>query len=130
MTEHCKTCRDLMIERDELLERVAALETILVYHKPLPASWGLSPSEERIVRHLLARDTATHESVMTVLYDARGLERPSDKTINVMVCRIRKKLGRLGYGLSGLQNHWGHGWFFAKDVKKHLKHLAETYQPG
>ncbi len=94
-------------ERDELAERVRQLEAVLRDDSWQPKEWGLTPSEAAIVNILTMRRVATREAIFVALYGDDVDGGPLERTIDVLVCKLRPKLRRHGFTV---QNVYGAGY--------------------
>lgn len=85
----------LLEERDTLREHVRQLEDLLAPHAVLPQSWRLCAQEEELLRAIRAvgPNVLHHERAMITLY-GMWEDAPSLKTLDVMLCKIRRKLMR------------------------------------
>lgn len=96
-------------ENDELRERVRQLEIEVfgagTWH--CPVEFRLTPSEQKILTALVARERCSKEFLH--LSTAKPGEHPEAalKIIDVWVCRIRKKIEPFGLGIQTL---WGTGY--------------------
>jgi two-component system, cell cycle response regulator CtrA len=105
--------RRLREERDLLKEQVAFLTAALMGENPLPLEWNLTESEERIMRVILTREYASKDAIMAALYWDKD-EPGEDKIVDVMVCKIRKKLKRFGINI---KTHWGRGFYLPPEIR-------------
>jgi two-component system cell cycle response regulator CtrA len=110
--------RQLREERDLLKEQVAFLIAALMGENPLPLEWNLTESEERIMRVILTREYASKDAIMAALYWDKD-EPGEDKIVNVMVCKIRKKLKRFAINI---KTHWGRGFYLPPEI--HHRHRS------
>lgn len=120
-----KFTRDKIIERenDELRERVAFLEDLLAEKIWLPVELGLTKAEEAVVQTLLSRDVMSRDQAMHALYSGRPNEVPEMKIIDVLICKIRKKVEPFGIKID---THWGRGWLMPAEAKQELRGLIEA----
>lgn len=104
------------IEREnaELRERVALLEAELGMGIDAPLCLDLTGQETRLFGHLLKRDFVTRGSAMQALYGCRPDTEVEAKTIDVFVCKMRRKLKPFGIGI---ETQWGQGWFMTPQAK-------------
>jgi two-component system, cell cycle response regulator CtrA len=101
-------------ENDFLREQIAFLTAALMGDDPLPLEWNLTDSEERLVRVLMARQFASKDTIMAALYWDK--DEPGEiKIIDVMVCKIRKKLKRHGIDI---RTHWGRGYSLPPEIRQ------------
>lgn len=105
--DSCPLCRRLVAERDELSERVRQLESIINDRSWVPDDWGLTPSEITVLNVLALRRLATKEAIHFALYGADPDGGASDKIVDVLVCKMRPKLARVGITV---HTAWGAGY--------------------
>ncbi|MFC3074666.1 helix-turn-helix domain-containing protein [Shinella pollutisoli] len=96
----------LIAKNESLAERVRQLEELLVAEWHPPVEWGLTPTESRLVGALMKRELATKSYLMSVLYSDR-MEEPEEKIVDVLVCKIRRKLQLHGVAIETV---WGQGY--------------------
>ena len=84
---------------------------------PLPVEWNLTDSEERIARVILAREYASKDAIMAALYWDKD-EPGEEKIIDVLVCKIRKKLNP--YGID-IKTHWGRGYYLPPEIRRRYR---------
>lgn len=96
-------------ERDELEERVRQLETAVFGLKDTAEAMqmGLSPTEYEAFLVLRRHGCASRSALMTTLYSHRPGDMPDERSIDVLIFKLRKKLKPKGYVLIG---QWGTGW--------------------
>ena len=97
-----------------LEERVAQLEALLVTDWRAPIEWRLTPSEERVMGVLVARERASKEAIVAALYLDRGADSAEPKIVDVFICKIRRKLRPFGVEITTL---WGAGFALADRQK-------------
>lgn len=98
----------LLRENAILRERVRQLEDALASSSiTVPLEWGLTSTEARLFAHLVTRDVATKESIMTALYSDRPDDDPEKKIVDVFVCKIRAKVKPFGVEIATV---WGKGY--------------------
>lgn len=102
-------------ENDELRERVAQLERLIMAEDPLPLEWGLTETEEKVVRCLIARDLASKETIHFALYGSIGDEGADPKIVDVLICKARPKLAPFGIEI---ETQWGRGYRLSPDARK------------
>lgn len=97
--------------RDEitfLRERIRQLEAEFVPRSiVVPREYRLTATEAVLFAHLATRDMETKESLMLALYSERAGDPPEIKIIDVLVCKIRKKVSRFGVCIETV---WGQGY--------------------
>jgi two-component system cell cycle response regulator CtrA len=113
---------------DELLARVRAVMRRLDGHTTSTILFGplevmmdarevkvrgerlrLSPTEYLLIEFLVRRHGAPVTKAACLSYLYAGRDEPNLKMIDVLVCRIRKKLEKAG-AANLIQNVWGHGY--------------------
>jgi two-component system cell cycle response regulator CtrA len=94
-------------EIETLREKVKQLEALLAPEYRPPLEWCLTESEARVFAALLARDVATKEQIMHALYAERIDREPEMKILDVLVCKMRKKLAPHGINIVTV---WGIGY--------------------
>jgi two-component system cell cycle response regulator CtrA len=105
-------------EENELLkEQIAFLTAALMGTEPLPLEWKLTETEERLMRVLMAREYATKDTILAALYWDKD-EPGDEKMIDVLVCRIRKKIKRFGIDI---KTHWGRGFYLPTEVRSRYR---------
>lgn len=82
----------------------------------VPASWHLTDAEAQVMRFLMANETALKGALMDALYPDR-LAQPEGEIVNVMICRMRKKLVPHGVVIITI---WGQGYRLATDSRRRL----------
>ena len=88
----------------QLEDRIDALETALGLNVIPHVGLGLTQAEARIFGMLLERDAVTREQLMIGLYATRpDGEIPEPKIIDVMVCKLRRKLSRFNIGINTIR---------------------------
>ena len=89
--------------------------------------FGLTGMEWKLLRLLVTGSHPSKPAMMAELYDDKYAYEPPDKKIlDVMVCKMRKKLKPYGITLS---THWGRGYYLTpadKDIV--ILHMRETAQ--
>lgn len=100
----------LIEERDTLLEHVRQLQAALAPSAVLPRSWGLTPTEERLLRALRATgpNVLHQERAMMALYGTSD-DAPEQRIIDTMISRIRGKLMRAEAGVE-IETIPARGW--------------------
>lgn len=90
----------LLEERDTLLETVRQLREVLVPPAELPRGWSLRIVEERLLLALRAVGTGvlTRERAIAAVY-ADGAEDVTVRTLDFVVCHLRRKLRDAGAGI-------------------------------
>ena len=114
-----------LVEQENLLlrERIAFLEEALMGSKPLPVEWQLTPSEERVFGALLNRELASKETIMAALYADRGADEAEIKIVDVLVCKLRRKLRPFGVAI---HTSWGRGYFLDRETRERFRRREPT----
>ena len=98
----------LQDEISVLRERIQQLEEMLMPHGVrVPPEYRLTSTEARLFVHLASRDVASKESLMLALYSDRAGDPPEIKIVDVMVCKMRKKIAAFGIRIETI---WGQGY--------------------
>lgn len=115
-----------MTELEFLRDRVEQLEEALGINIDLPNELGLTPLETRIVGALVKREIVNRDVLFAVLYSDR-LEhhQPDPKTIDVHMCKLRKKLKAKKVRI---YSRYGVGYYIDETAKATLKNLQPVYQ--
>jgi two-component system cell cycle response regulator CtrA len=114
---------ELEEENEELREKVGAfLGKVAAETAAFPVSWGLSPTEARILGVLMIREWATRDQLFVAI-KAGG--RPSYllQVISVHICRLRKKLAPLG---ARIDVRWGYGYEISAANKRIIRAAIEA----
>jgi hypothetical protein len=100
---------DLMTANETLRERVFQLEELLTGGVGFraPVEWGLTRSEERVLGVLVAREVATNDALVTILYGGRdAYPGAPEAMVKLYVMRLRRKLP----AGSRIATLWGRGY--------------------
>lgn len=109
------TERRLRAEIERLDEENRWLRDLLAPPGFLPAIFPLTATEERAFKALLSREQWTRESLLASIYlDANESDIPDIKIIDVMICKIRKKLKHLGIEI---ETFWGKGYRISPEMR-------------
>jgi hypothetical protein len=108
----------LRIENARLREQLEAIGTAAT--ESFPPEWGLSKSEGKMLRVILARQLATFEAIAGVLYDDSPKEEPGLATLKVFAMRIRRKLAEAGVEVR-VEGKWGEGFYIREEGKAKLR---------
>ena len=99
--------RSLRARIDELEERVRQLEAELKpAGVPAPLAWGLTALEADLFRFLWKRKVVAKQSIWFALYGHEPDDAPDIKIVDVLLCKIRKKIK--GSGIV-IRTVWGAG---------------------
>lgn len=102
----------LMQENEALREALCGREAIYI-----PAEWRLSGMEFKMMTLLAGpAQITTKESMYSFLYSVH--EEIGPKVMDVMVCKIRKKLTPFGVSI---RTHYGRGWELDNVTKEKLR---------
>lgn len=95
-------------DRAEIDEQVRVASSVPDELEWIPLSWGLTRTEAKILNLMAQRPLTTRDAIWTVLYGADPDGGPaSDKIIDVLILKIRRKIEPLGYQI---ETQWGHGY--------------------
>lgn len=112
-----------MTELEYLRDRVVQLEEALGVKVALPNELGLTPLEGRIVGALVKREIVNKDMLYAVLYaDRLEHHQPDPKTIDVHMCKLRRKLKPKGIRI---YCRYGVGYYMDKDDRQDLKSKLE-----
>lgn len=109
---------ELQATIERLQEENAALVEQLVELKPPPVDYRLTASEARIVACLARRPMASKSQLMLALYAGRVNDEPDIKIVDVLICKVRKKLEPLGISI---KTRWGQGYFFDEETRARVR---------
>jgi DNA-binding response OmpR family regulator len=112
-----------MSEIERLRDRVEELEGLLGLHLNLPNELGLTPLELKYIGFLMRKEIANQDMILTAVYG--GLpecDQPNLKTIEVHICKIRKKLRAKGLSIKSRYNV---GYYLEDSAKEALKKFSE-----
>lgn len=112
----------LEMENARLREEVLALRKAPVADVHLPVELRLTPAEQTVVGHLLAREVGTKQSILDALY-FNDIDAAEAKIVDVFVCKARKKLRPFAIEIETL---WGVGYRLPPDSKLTLKTMCEA----
>jgi DNA-binding response OmpR family regulator len=101
-------------ENDALRECNARLVAALGDTLPIPLAWRLTPSERSIFRVLVTREVATKDAMMASLYSHRPCDEPGARILQVLVCKLRKKLP----AGTTITNVWGIGYTLDPETRR------------
>jgi hypothetical protein len=118
--------RDLVDERDELLERVRQLKTMLAGDDDwIPPKWRLTRREERVLAAMAARPgVRTTEHILDAIYgdSPNGPPLSDYKIVQVFVCHMRPKLRAHGIFI---RTCWGRGYYLDDEGHERVAALKE-----
>ena len=84
----------------------------------------LNAYEERALKALLSRTQWTKESLLASIYiDVSADEVPEIKTVDVLICKLRRKLKRFGIVID---TYWGDGYGIRLPNRAHLARIIEA----
>lgn len=111
-----------------LNEWIAALERdFLGADLAFPIEWGLTASEQRVVAVILSRTTVRKDQIMTALYRDRNKDEAEPKIVDVLVCKIRKKLDPFKIVINTL---WAIGYMIEEPQRTELLARLTPPPPG
>lgn len=102
---------------DELEEENRQLRELAAPEFRYPAEMKLTPTEGQVLAVIAARSGPTSAGrINNILYAVAGID-VQDKTIDVFICKIRRKLKPFGIEI---RNVWGHGFELTQENKNRL----------
>lgn len=110
--------RKLREENEALREQIAYLQAALMGPEELPLEWGLTKTEQRIVRVCLTRDIATKEAIATALYWDKDEPEDAISNIRVHLSKIRRKLKPFGIEI---KTSWGNGFYVPSGIRERFQ---------
>lgn len=112
-------------ETQRLRDRIAVLEGMLGLDLRAPLEFRLTNLEARLFGVVLQRGMASRETLMAALYYDRPTDRdePEIKIVDVVVCKIRKKLKPFGIDLLTI---WGQGYRLSPEDRERCKSMMEA----
>lgn len=114
-----------MSELERLRDRVEELEELLGMSFDPPNQFGLTITEAKIIGVLIKREIANSAFIHAAIYG--GLpecDQPDEKTIDVHLCKARKKLKAHGIRI---YNRYNVGYYLDASVRAQLKNpIAEA----
>lgn len=116
----------LLADRDTLAEEVRQLRAAMTMEIQFPDTWKLSPKQQELLRHLLARETVSRDSAMVLLYGGYIDDPPSPEIVAVFVCQIRSKIRPYG---GSIATNRGGGWSISPEIKQQLLSQIKEAQP-
>jgi two-component system cell cycle response regulator CtrA len=112
-----------MSELQRALDRIEELEGLLGLHINLPNELGLTPLELKYLGLIMRKEIVSQNVIHNAVYG--GLpecDQPDPKTIDVHICKIRKKLAPKGLAI---KTRYGVGFYMDDETKAALKKLCE-----
>jgi DNA-binding response OmpR family regulator len=119
--------RALENENARLREQAAYLQDALTCGFLAPLEWGLTAQENRFLGALVARPLATRELIMVALYHHRGGDEAEMKVIDVLACKLRKKLKPHAVAIHTV---WGRGYRLDTPTRTQLKQCSIKLEAG
>lgn len=113
----------LDIENDELRARIAELEEELGLAAQPPPIFDLTTQEAVMFGVLLKTANPRRSTFMAALYSGDADDPPDEKIIDVMICKLRKKL--VPFGIM-IETNWGEGFSMPEQSKVRARELTET----
>jgi two-component system cell cycle response regulator CtrA len=110
----------LEAENDELRARIAELEEELGLAAQPPSLFGFTSQEAAIFGVLLKTANPRKSTFMTALYGDEADDPPEEKIIDVMICKMRKKL--VPFGIM-IETSWGEGFSMPEASKARAREL-------
>lgn len=116
----------ILAENEQLRERVAVLEGLLMDVRPLPPEWCLTGSEARIFGVLVNRPVATKECLYRALYDVHQDGGFTDTIVEPHVSHLRRKLKPFGISI---ETRRGYGYLLPETVRARFRVAAAPALP-
>lgn len=113
----------LEAENDELRARIAGLEEELGLAAQSPTMFGLTSQEAVMFGVLLKTANPRKSTFMTALYSDEADDPPDEKIIDVMICKMRKKLEPFEITID---TTWGAGFSMPQESKARARELMEA----
>lgn len=110
-------------ENEMLREKIAYLEEMMGWRTPAPISFGFTGMEAKVFGVLMKRDLATKETILAALYAGRPNEVAEIKIVDVLVCKMRKKLKPFEVEIETV---WGQGYRLAPSGKDAVKQVMAS----
>lgn len=124
---------ELREENAKLRETVRQLKELKLPNQALYLGLGLSKSERMMISALMASDgICTRDYFLDCLAfrnTAPSSSWPEPKTVDVVICRLRKKLTGLGFP-EVIKTEWGEGWRIESTNKSRLKEFFASRTKG
>jgi two-component system cell cycle response regulator CtrA len=115
--------RRLREENEHLREEVRYLRDLLTPPGFLPAMFPLTATEERAFKALLSREQWSKEALLaSIYYDSQECDIPEIKIIDVIICKLRKKIKHLGIEI---ETFWNKGYRIAPHMKAKVALILE-----
>jgi DNA-binding response OmpR family regulator len=112
-----------MSELQRALDRIEELEGLLGLRINLPNELGLTPLELKYLGLIMRKEIVSQGMIHNAVYG--GLpecDQPDPKTIEVHICKIRKKLAAKDLSI---RTRYGVGYYMEDETKAALKKLSE-----
>ncbi len=103
--------------REELIERILNLESVLGLDFTTHPSYNLTNLEDKILGQLILHTVATRRMFYEAIYGMDS-DPPYEKIVDVFVCKLRKKLKPHGVEIKTM---WGQGYFLEPDMRERAK---------
>lgn len=121
-------------ERDEmeiLRETIRQLRALKLPRQAQYFEFGFNRTERVILAAIMNTDVlCTRDYLLDCITFSRvGLREIQPKTVDIMICHIRKKIIPMGFA-GAIQNVWGEGWWIPDtEVKTRMKDFFALGQP-
>lgn len=113
-----------MSQLQRALDRIDELEELLGLHLNLPNELGLTPLELKYVGFIMRKEVANQNMILNAVYGSLpDCDQPDPKTIEVHICKIRKKLKPSGLRI---ETRHGVGYYMEEETKAALKKLCQS----
>jgi DNA-binding response OmpR family regulator len=113
----------LEAENDQLRERIWQLEEAMGMNWAPPLEFQLSGSEATLLGVMMTKPMATKEMLFSGLYALRSDDPPEQKIIDVLICKVRKKVAP--YGIV-IETVWGRGYALTAESKMKIRAMLEA----
>ncbi|WP_298981516.1 helix-turn-helix domain-containing protein [uncultured Roseibium sp.] len=121
-----QTVEMLTKQVEDLTDQIEYLEAQLMDQSVhFPDNWILTPSERKVLRHLLKRRIASTESILACLYSARGGDEPEENIVKVHIYRLRRVLSVVGVEITTLHRE---GYTLTPEMKDKVYRLCAAYE--
>jgi len=113
----------LRAEVDDLEDKVMRMSDDLGYKLPAPLWLDLTEAESNMFMMLIKNKVCSKEALLNGMCSYRSVdEMPELKIVDVIICRIRKKVAEHGIDIVTV---WGSGYAISQEGKNRYAELAE-----
>lgn len=100
---------------DDIAQEAASYRIII------STSLGLTVQERRLLAFLFISSRPSKAQIMDHLYRSVGDREPEVKIVDVMICKMRRKLKPL---CVDIQTHWGRGYYLENADRERIDNLV------